>query len=140
MTRWTRRRFLGAGLRGLCLSCLGLSRGCAGGEAGAIDDTLADVARELVGDPASATRLARAWTGRRSIDEATARSAAKRIREALSGAAPTPASLRAQVRRDFATETIVRMRGWILSRTELELCVLAAASHTRRRGISRRIA
>lgn len=34
--------------------------------------------------------------------------------------------LDAAIRRDFASADIVRVRGWLLARTEVELCVLAA--------------
>ncbi len=36
------------------------------------------------------------------------------------------ARLREQVRRDFVNEDVVTLRGWMLSRTELLLCALAA--------------
>lgn len=36
------------------------------------------------------------------------------------------AHLDAAIRRDFASADIVRVRGWLLARTEVELCVLAA--------------
>jgi hypothetical protein len=34
--------------------------------------------------------------------------------------------LDARIRRDFASEEVVRLHGWILSRTEARLCALAA--------------
>ena len=40
--------------------------------------------------------------------------------------------IRSRVRADFETENVVRLRGWVLSRTEVRVCALAAIISTSR--------
>ena len=52
----------------------------------------------------------------------------------LGGAGRTAAGFNDQVRRDFRDGDVLRMGGWLLSRTELQLCALVALEVTERTG------
>jgi predicted protein tyrosine phosphatase len=108
-----------------CLAGCGRS----GALAVALSDFFADpesaraVGREfLEGFPDEAdagTLVARLAGAQRPAWEALAATQPERLAEAL----------RARHREDFAHERVLRIRGWVLSETEVRLCALAALGH-----------
>lgn len=59
-----------------------------------------------------------------------------RLSSLVGGVERAPLGFNEQVRRDFMDGDIVRMGGWLLSRTELRLCALAAGERDREMGVS----
>jgi hypothetical protein len=109
-------------------------RAAAGGLAApSSDDMLAVRLRDVLRRPASAARLGQAYL-EAAPAEADARALAMGLAEDLGGRervlAATAESLAetvsARCRDDFAAGRTVRLQGWVLSRTEVRLCALAA--------------
>jgi hypothetical protein len=72
--------------------------------------------RLACGDPASALRIGRAYL-REHPEE--------RRRASLADLPTSREALAARVQRDFASERVTKVGGWLLAETEVRLCVLA---------------
>lgn len=73
------------------------------------------------GARAAARRVGRAYLRRHPAEADVAL-----LRAALAADLGDPERLRARVRGDFEREAVVRVQGWVLSRTEARLCALEA--------------
>jgi hypothetical protein len=113
-----RRAFLAGLLAGLCLAAAGRVFARARPGVGAADHPLAALLRHPESAAAIGARYLR--------DHPDERSAALRLARPPGGVAPDRSAwrgaLRSECARDFAEGRVVRVDGWILSRTEARLC------------------
>lgn len=130
MTYWPRRAFI-LGVLGLCGAArvVDVSARRAQSEDARLPARARTDAARYLGSEESARVLGEAFMAQLKLDVTVenVREAARGALAVMQAARPPEAALKTlqqAIRRDFREGRVISLRGWVLSRTELELCAL----------------